>query len=131
MSSGFSTLSIAFFCGRKDQTLLMEETEGKIFIPTPKNTPVLFFDLRQNSNIESISCNPRNIEAHYFFYYLDEPFFCKVVLTKTAKYSSSLNNISKKKKRYLKNSKRVSKGKNGTFRFRNEFRKKNLIRDVI
>ena len=48
-----------------------------------------------------------------------------------AKYSTSLNDISKKKESYLKNSKSVSKGKSGTFRCRNEFLEKRLIRDVI
>ena len=64
-------------------------------------------------------------EAHYFFCFPEELFFGKVIFTKTAKYSTSLNDISKKKKRYLKNSKKILKDKSGTFRYRNKFLEKN------
>ena len=65
------------------------------------------------------------IEAHYFFFcFLEELSFGKVLFMKTAKYSSLLNDISKKNKRFLKNSKRVLKGKSGTFGHRNEFLEK-------
>ena len=78
-----------------------------------------------NSKVECGFSNLRNIEAHYFFRFPDELSFGKVIFTKTTKYSTSLNDISKKKI-YLKNSKRLLKGKSGTFRCYNEFLQKQI-----
>ena len=57
--------------------------------------------------------------------------FCFLGIHENGKVLNFIERYLQEKKRYLKNSKRVLMGKSGTFRFRNDFLEKELIRDVI